>query len=539
VNADRILALKLVGDVSSINKSMKQTQGRMRSFGASAGSWMKAAGIGLAIEGVSKLGDALGDAWAGFREGEKASAQLGTSWGNLNVKGADLQGTIDEISALTLKLGTDDTEAINAFNTALQATGGKPAQAMGRLRLAQDLVANGSAPNLQAALKLVQGAVNGSAKVVDRFGLKGKTAADRLDELRKKVQGAAAAAAKSDPIRVALNGIGEGLETFVGALSKGDLQGALAGVQAIGATLAAAWTAVFPAIDKAMTALIGEDNWNNAKALAQGFLDSMATIFAKLGVIWDGLAPHVQNALALIAPVVGAIGTIVGLMGENIKLVLDAIGDLLSGDFAGAWASVQGIIGNAVEAGKALLNGMLAFLQGLAPGILAAAQGIGDAIFQGIVIAISGLAETVRALVNQAVEALRSVWNGLDFYIPPFEVPGIPKVIVPDPLGGSGFEVFGGIGPTRIWSGSGDLIPDLAKGGVIMPTPGGTLARIGEAGKPEAVIPLDRMGDFGGGATYNIVVNVAPGGDLAETGRRIVQAIRAYERGDGKVWRTA
>ena len=43
---------------------------------------------------------------------------------------------------------------------------------------------------------------------------------------------------------------------------------------------------------------------------------------------------------------------------------------------------------------------------------------------------------------------------------------------------------------------------------------------------------------MGGGKAYTINVNVGPGGDMAETGRRVVQAIRAYERRDGKVWRS-
>jgi hypothetical protein len=43
----------------------------------------------------------------------------------------------------------------------------------------------------------------------------------------------------------------------------------------------------------------------------------------------------------------------------------------------------------------------------------------------------------------------------------------------------------------------------MAEGGIVMPRAGGTLAQIGEAGRPEAVIPLDRMGGLG-----NITVNV-------------------------------
>jgi len=37
----------------------------------------------------------------------------------------------------------------------------------------------------------------------------------------------------------------------------------------------------------------------------------------------------------------------------------------------------------------------------------------------------------------------------------------------------------------------------LAEGGIVMPRPGGTQATIGEAGQAEAVIPLDRAGEFG------------------------------------------
>lgn len=50
----------------------------------------------------------------------------------------------------------------------------------------------------------------------------------------------------------------------------------------------------------------------------------------------------------------------------------------------------------------------------------------------------------------------------------------------------------------------------LAEGGIVMPRPGGTQATIGEAGQAEAVIPLDRAGEFGlggGGSNVTIVVN--------------------------------
>ena len=69
----------------------------------------------------------------------------------------------------------------------------------------------------------------------------------------------------------------------------------------------------------------------------------------------------------------------------------------------------------------------------------------------------------------------------------------------------------------------------FAKGGVVMPRPGGTLGVIGEAGKPEAVIPLDRISDMFGGNTYVININKAN-----VSGNEIVQAIQKWERSTGK-----
>jgi TP901 family phage tail tape measure protein len=83
-------------------------------------------------------------------------------------------------------------------------------------------------------------------------------------------------------------------------------------------------------------------------------------------------------------------------------------------------------------------------------------------------------------------------------------------------------------------------IPRLAEGGIVMPRPGGVLANIAEAGQAEAVIPLDRMKDFGGkaGNTYNITVNGGVGSGPG-IGKAIVDAIKSYERTSGAVWQGA
>lgn len=53
-------------------------------------------------------------------------------------------------------------------------------------------------------------------------------------------------------------------------------------------------------------------------------------------------------------------------------------------------------------------------------------------------------------------------------------------------------------------------IPSFAEGGVVQPSPGGTLATVAEAGVAEAIIPLDRLDNMlsQGGGTTHLVVNL-------------------------------
>jgi hypothetical protein len=134
-----------------------------------------------------------------------------------------------------------------------------------------------------------------------------------------------------------------------------------------------------------------------------------------------------------------------------------------------------------------------------------------DAVFRAIKFYINNVTiPAVQAMVTvfkTAFNAIAAIWNNtvgkLSFEIPKW-VPG---------LGGKGFSV--------------PKIPMLADGGIIQQA---TLAVVGEKG-PEAVIPLDRMGEFGmggGGTTVNINVN---GGDP----NAVVQALRTYMRQNGSV----
>lgn len=88
-----------------------------------------------------------------------------------------------------------------------------------------------------------------------------------------------------------------------------------------------------------------------------------------------------------------------------------------------------------------------------------------------------------------------------------------------------GKTVFGALSdafsPSRLMTG-GVGIPFMADGGIVT---GPTTAVIGEAG-PEAVIPLDQLGRFGG---MNVTINMPAGSD----GDDVVQTLRRYARQSG------
>jgi hypothetical protein len=98
---------------------------------------------------------------------------------------------------------------------------------------------------------------------------------------------------------------------------------------------------------------------------------------------------------------------------------------------------------------------------------------------------------------------------------------------------GSGLVPSGGTLPSL----TGTKIPKLALGGIVMPSPGGSIVNVAEAGQAEAIIPLNKMGSLGG-STYNITVNAGAGANGGSIGTEIVNAIKAFERSNGKGWRS-
>jgi TP901 family phage tail tape measure protein len=194
----------------------------------------------------------------------------------------------------------------------------------------------------------------------------------------------------------------------------------------------------------------------------------------------------------------------------------------------------------ALAAGIVLLVNWLVTLYGgwqkLFTDVARGAQVFAEAIAR-VLIAIPGFFRSAFGALGDIVRfALNGVLSYVEGYIN-FIISGVNRLI--DGLNtvlSAGRVVGINVQVGRI---GGISIPRLAEGGIIMPRPGGVLANIGEGGQAEAVIPLDRLGDFTGkgNTTYNINVSggMATGSDI---GRSVVNAIRDFERQSGTAWRS-
>ena len=155
-------------------------------------------------------------------------------------------------------------------------------------------------------------------------------------------------------------------------------------------------------------------------------------------------------------------------------------------------------------------------------------------IVQWLLDLTSGVIITGLNILAATLEALAGVFQRVIDVIDAFNRTSVQPKVIP----GRGATGPGGyLTDSRTQT----YVPGFANGGIVLPTPGGTLAIIGEAGQSEAVIPLDRLDSMmgRGGGNISITVNAGMGADGQDIGRKIVDEIIRYERASGRVFARA
>jgi phage-related protein len=241
-----------------------------------------------------------------------------------------------------------------------------------------------------------------------------------------------------------------------------------------GVVVGAVWEAMKVAFETAWNIITTSIDfaWNS---IIKPIFDLILSVW---GLVWEGIKLYYSTVWDIITtgisfawnyvikPIFGFFGSVWETVWSGIKkaftFVWDYIKELVSFYWERVIKPVFGFIGEVWgkvwDGIKTAFTKAWDFITKVVDGAKAIFGKIGDAIIN-----------TFKSAINFIIRA----WNAIEFKVPSMTLFG--KTI-------GGFTV-----------GLPD-IPELADGGVIMPSPGGTLARIGEAGRAERVEPLDKDG---------------------------------------------
>ncbi|WGD36828.1 tape measure protein [Lysinibacter sp. HNR] len=187
-----------------------------------------------------------------------------------------------------------------------------------------------------------------------------------------------------------------------------------------------------------------------------------------IGVFMELLDP----ILALLTPLLDLVGPVLGVLAPLITaLIGTALGPLQTA-FQAIVPIIDAVVNmfgtnlkTAVESITKVLGGIIEFITGVFTGDWARAWG-------GIVGIVTGLWEGVTGIIKNVINGIIDAVNGM--------IGGIN-----DMIGGIG-DVIG----IKVKIGK---IPRMAQGGTVLPTPGGTLAVLAEAGRAETVVDTGKM----------------------------------------------
>ena len=247
-------------------------------------------------------------------------------------------------------------------------------------------------------------------------------------------------------------------------------------------------------------------------------LDLFDRIQAVLTKVYEEVSPLIEAALPSFLQLFEDLRKPVGQVLEFLRVlgetVLQAVIKLVTNEaFLSALSSIGKSFGTIAEQiGIVLKSPIVQFLLDLTSGIIITGLNV-----------LAGALEAVANVFQRVIDVINA-FNRTS--VAPKTLPGGGMTSV------SGFEINRG---TQTY------VPGFAEGGIVLPTPGGTLAIIGEAGQSEAVIPLDRLDAMMGRGSGNIsiTVNAGMGTDGQDVGRKIVDEIIRYERASGRVFARA
>ena len=472
------------GDVDSLGHSASSSGGMLGSFGSTLASVGKIAGGFIVAEGIMKLPGFLMGAAKGAAEDEAATMRLDRALQNY-VESAELQG--DALQSLNSdmemriatgqRLAFSDDDIRDSMQKLIASTDDY-AEAGRRQKVAMDLARGAGIPLAQASTLLGK-VTEENVNVFKRMGItmkEGATEADVLATITAKFGGQAETYAKSnaglyEQSKLRMSELVETIGTHV--------------LPIMNKIVTAMVDHVIPAAEQ-MAEKIGPV----AELIGAYFNEIVFPVLRQLGAFFiEHILPRIQQFITAVLPLLRQFAAIVQEKFAEFRVyyeeeIAPALANIMSAFQAivqwvtDNWPLIIGIIGPIIEQAvniirtafvvlTSLLDAVIQLLQGDFTGAWRAVERAVEAIWLGIENTIKNSTNAIIGMMN----VLISAWNRLSFSV------NIPF-----------------LGPMQVDTPDLPLIPRLAEGGIVRARPGGTLALIGEGGSDEAVIPLNRAG---------------------------------------------
>lgn len=459
----------LKAGVASAKGHLDDLDGKTTSAGINIGNTFKAMGGAFLAAGIVR---GLGDAAKAAADDEIAQKlladQLVKTTGATDSQVASAEAFITKMSLMS---GIADDKLRPALTNAVRGTGDL-GEGQKLLAIAMDGAAASGKP-LDTVLGALIKASNGNQTALYKLAPELKNSKGGIDDFAASVKGAAEVSANPfDKFKVAMDEAKE----------------------KIGAALLPALTSLIDVV----TPLVN-------------------TLAPALGTVISALAPVFTTLAPVISQVVLALVPLIPPMLDLIKAVLPLITELLPPLIA-LFAALVPIIVPIVEQLTKFLVPILNTVVGVLKTVVTWVSDVLKAfapVGKGIEDAFKGVGAFFKGLINGWINLFEGFVNGI--------IDGINNVI-------GAINLVGKYGPIKFEIAKlGKInIPNLANGGIIPATPGGRLVNVAEAGKAEAVIPLDRLGDFAGkGQTVNVYIN------QQVTAQTIIDVLNRYSRATG------
>ena len=293
-------------------------------------------------------------------------------------------------------------------------------------------------------------------------------------------------------------------------------------------------------------AAVGKWLWENV----------LQPIFEKLKKAWQGVWLSIQYAwdkigkplfelikvyiniwVAIIKTYIGVWVAVIQAAWDAIKLVWNTVGRPVFEAIKTAINRVSDVISGAWRGIKKAWNTIWDGMKGIVKDAVKAISGTVGDIWGGITGGLKWALNGAIGLLNSAIDFINKKLIDTANKVPFVNIPHIPKIPLLD--GGSNKATSGGYAnkPGASTGGGGGGIRGMARGGTVLPAPGGTIVRLAEAGKAETVVDTGKMNKLidralrqgGKGTTteQNLHYHAAPGSGLGAEEDLFAAAARA------------